>query len=100
MLRISNYLRLSHKSAKVNLIYKKLTTKKTTFNGFSEFVPRDFYLYETAELDANETERGDSLQQLRISEHAVTEAGLEEVIVPFQHFINVVHLKLIRKTHS
>lgn len=53
----------------------------------------EVYLYESAELYADEAERGDGLEQLRAGEHAVAEARLQEVVVALQHFVYVVHLE-------
>lgn len=52
-------------------------------------------LYKIAELNADETERGDGFQQLRAGQHAVSQAGLEEVVVALQDLIHVVHLEKI-----
>lgn len=51
------------------------------------------YLYEGAELYADKAERRDRLQQLRTGQHAVTEARLQEVVVPFQNLVDIVHLE-------
>lgn len=51
------------------------------------------YLYEGAKLYADKAERRDRLQQLRTGQHAVAEAGLQEVVVPFQNLVDIVHLE-------